>query len=291
MDLRRLRYFLAVADHGSMAKAADVLDVAQPTLSQQIRALERDLGSVLFDRTGRGMQLTEAGRVLRNHALPLIAQSEAARAAIAELEGAAAGELRIGVIPTFNTAFLPRVVAQFTQRYPGVHLIVEEATAHAVETGIVAGQYDLGVAFAPPDHAELGVKILFEERLALIATRNHPLASSRSVPLSSLADIPLVLLTRAFATRRLLDRAIEGRVKLRVRVEMNSIEALLALVRAGVAPTVLADKSLGAPRDLAIVPIGPQVIRRKAALLWPIHRYNTAATRAFLDLARQLIRS
>lgn len=290
MDLRRLHYFLAVAEHGSMARAVDVLHIAQPTLSQQIRALEQDLGTVLFDRTGRGMELTEAGRLLRNHALPLIAQAQAARTAIAELEGAVTGNLRIGIIPTFNTAFLPRVVAQFTEQHPGVRLVVEQATAHAVEAGIIAGDYDLGVAFAPAHHRELGVKVLFEERLALVAAKNHPLARSRSVSLSSLHKIPLVLLTRDFATRRLLDRAVEERVELDVRVEMNSIEALLALARAGVAPTILTDKSLGAPRDLAIVPIGPQAIRRNAALLWHTHRYNTAAARAFLDLARKLIR-
>jgi len=289
IDLRRLQYFVAVAEHGTMAKAVDAVGVAQPTLSQQIRALEHDLGTILFDRTGRGMELTEAGRTLRDHALPLIAQAQAARVAITELEGVAAGELRIGAIPTFNTAFLPRVVARFAERYPGVRLTVEQAPAQAIESGIMAGRYDLGIAFAPPHHAELGVKILFEERLALVVAKDHPLAASRIIPLSALDSIPLALLTHAFATRRLLDRAVEGRTTLQVRIEMNSIEALLALARDGTAPTVLTDKSLGSPRDLAIVPIGPQAIRRKAALLWPVHRYNSAAARAFLDMTAKLI--
>jgi DNA-binding transcriptional LysR family regulator len=290
MDLRRLTYFLAVAEHGSMAKAAGALDVSQPTLSQQIRALESDLASVLFDRTGRGMQLTEPGRLLRDHARRLLANAEAARTALAELEGGMSGTLRFGVIHTYSTAFLPKIISAFSERFPGVSLNVEEATAIGIEDAIVAGTLDLGLAFAPPQHTDLGVDVLFEERLVLVGAKGGAFSSRRSISLAALQQIPLALLTRAFATRRILDAAVGANDKLDIRVEMNSVEALIELAKGGSFPTVLADRSFGSRTDIDIVPIGPPWIRRSGALLWDAHRYQTAAARAFMAVVRRQIR-
>ena len=290
MDLRRLKYFLAVAEHGSMAKAAGALDVSQPTLSQQIGALERDLASVLFDRTGRGMQLTEPGRLLCDHARRLLANAAAARIAIAELESGTSGMLSVGIIHTYSTAFLPKVIAAFGKLHPGVSLTVEEATAVGVERAILSGKLDVGIAFAPPEHPELGVDVLFEERLALVLAKGHAWSSRRSIPITSLRQIPLALLTRAFATRRILDAALGPGSKLDIKVEMNSVEALIELAKDGGFPTVLADRSLGSRKDLAVVPIGPPWIKRSGALLWDAHRYQTAAARAFMAVVRQHMR-
>ena len=290
MDLRRLKYFLAVAEHGSLAKAAGALEVSQPTLSQQIGALERDLASVLFDRTGRGMQLTEPGRLLCDHARRLLANAEAARIAIAELESGTSGMVSVGIIHTYSTAFLPKVIAAFGKLHPGVSLKVEEATALGVERAILSGRLDVGIAFAPPEHPELGVDVLFEERLALVLAKNHAWSSRRSIPITSLRQIPLALLTSAFATRRILDAALGPGSKLDIKVEMNSVEALIELAKDGGFPTVLADRSLGSRKDLAVVPIGPPWIKRSGALLWDAHRYQTAAARAFMAVVRQHMR-
>jgi LysR family cyn operon transcriptional activator len=290
MDLRRLRYFLAVTEHGSMAAAASAIEMAQPTLSQQIRALEDSLGSVLFDRTGRGMQLTEPGRVLLAHAQRLVAQAEAARTAVLELESGAVGTVRVGVIHTYNTAFLPRVLGEFARRFPGVSLLVEEATASEIEKAVMLGHYDLGLAFSPTRSTEIASDVLFDEALVLVTGRQDPLADRSAIELGALAGIPLALLTRAFSTRRLLDTAAGDDIVLNVRLEMNSIEALLELARQGVFPTVLADKSLVGRPDLAMIPITRPHVRRSAALLWDTHRYQTKATRAFMEIARSVIK-
>lgn len=291
MDPRRLGYFLAIATHKRMAKAAEALGVAQPTLSQQIRALEQDLGTVLFNRTPQGMQLTETGHALREHAQRLMVQTYAARTAIAELEGGMAGTLRVGVIYTYSTTFLPKIIGSFGEKYPDVRLSVEVGSANDVERRILSGDLDLAIAFAPPQHAELGVDLLFEERLVLVLAKsqNHP--RQQSITLPSLARRPLALLTTAFATRRILDASLPPDTKLDVRVEMNSVEALIELAKSGGLPTVLADRSLNARKDLAIIPIGPPWIRRSGALLWDAHRYQTAAARAFMAIARKTTKS
>jgi LysR family cyn operon transcriptional activator len=287
MDPRRLGYFLAIATHKRMAKAAEALGVAQPTLSQQIRALEQDLGTVLFNRTPQGMQLTETGHALREHAQRLMVQTEAARTAIAELEGGMAGTLRVGVIYTYSTTFLPKIIGSFGEKYPEVRLSVEVGSANDVEQRILSGDLDLAIAFAPPQHAELGVDLLFEERLVLVLARSQNQPRQQSITLPALARRPLALLTTAFATRRILDQSLPPDTKLDVRVEMNSVEALIELAKSGGLPTVLADRSLNARKDLAIIPIGPPWIRRSGALLWDAHRYQTAAARAFMAIARK----
>lgn len=290
MDPRRLGYFLAIATHGRMAKAAEVLGVAQPTLSQQIRALEQDLGTVLFDRTANGMQLTETGIALREHAQRLLIQTEAARTAIAELEGGMTGTLRVGVIHTYATAFLPKIIGSFGEKYPNVRLSVEADNARGVEQRILSGHLDLGIAFDPPQHPELGVDRLFEERLVLVLAKSQNKPPLKSISLVALAQRPLALLTRAFATRRILDESLTPNTRLDIRVEMDSVEALIELAKSGGLPTVLADRSLDARTDLAMIPIGPPWIRRSGALLWDAHRYQTAAARAFMAIARNTTR-
>lgn len=291
MDPRRLGYFLAIASHKRMAKAAEALGVAQPTLSQQIRALEQDLGTVLFNRTPQGMQLTETGHALREHAQRLMVQTEAARTAIAELEGGMAGTLRVGVIYTYSTTFLPKIIGSFGEKYPEVRLSVEVGSANDVEQRILSGDLDLAIAFAPPQHAELGVDLLFEERLVLVLAKSQNQPRQQSITLPALAHRPLALLTTAFATRRILDQSLPPDTKLDVRVEMNSVEALIELAKSGGLPTVLADRSLNTRKDLSIIPIGPPWIRRSGALLWDAHRYQTAAARAFMAIARKTTKS
>ncbi|MDB5618732.1 LysR substrate-binding domain-containing protein [Tardiphaga sp.] len=291
MDPRRLGYFLAIVAHGRMAKAAEVLGVAQPTLSQQIRALEQDLGTVLFDRTSNGMQLTATGLALREHAERLIVQSKAARTAIAELEGGMTGTLRVGVIHTYSMAFLPQMIGSFSRKYPNVRLKVEASNARSVEQRILSGHLDVGIAFDPPQHLELGVDRLFEERLVLVLAKSQNRPPQQSISLAALARRPLALLTTAFATRRILDESLGPDVKLDIRVEMDSVEALIELARSGGLPTVLADRSLNARKDLAVIPIGPPWIRRSGALLWDAHRYQTAAARAFMAIARSTTKS
>jgi LysR family cyn operon transcriptional activator len=214
-------------------------------------------------------------------------QTEAARTAIAELEGGMAGTLRVGVIYTYSTTFLPKIIGSFGEKYPEVRLSVEVGSANDVEQRILSGDLDLAIAFAPPQHAELGVDLLFEERLVLVLAKSQNQSRQQSITLQALAQRPLALLTPAFATRRILDQSLPPDTKLDVRVEMNSVEALIELAKSGGLPTVLADRSLNARKDLAIIPIGPPWIRRSGALLWDAHRYQTAAARAFMAIARK----
>ena len=120
------------------------------------------------------------------------------------------------------------------------------------EQGILNGRYDVGLAFDPPEHEQLAVAPLFDEHLVFVCSRSSRHANRKAIELRQLSNIPLALLTQAFATRRLLDAATEGKATLDVQIEMNSVEALLELARRNIAPTIIANRSLAARTDAAL---------------------------------------
>ncbi|WP_435007297.1 transcriptional regulator CynR [Tundrisphaera lichenicola] len=287
MELRHLRYFLAVADALHFTRAAEVLHVSQPTLSLQIMELERMLGAPLFDRTGRTVRLTEAGHVFRRHAIGALREVETGTSAVSDLIGLRRGNLKIGVTHSFSTALIPKAVARFRLDHPGVGLAIEKTSGRAIEQALVAGTLNLGIAYAPPESAEIVAETLFEEEVVLIVASGHPLADRSRVGLSELAGHPLALISREFSTRRLIDdRLREAGVEPVVAVEMNDIDSLLEVVRLGNGATVLSRRAVNDGRGLAQVPIQGPRMARTAALLWHREAYRTSAAIAFATAIR-----
>ena len=205
MELRHLRYFLAAADALHFTKAAEALNVSQPTLSLQIKELERELGTPLFDRVGRSVRLTAAGELFRRHAVAGPARSRAGSRGRRGPPGIAAGAAAGGGDSLLQRGPDPRAIASFRQRYPAVSALIERTSGRAIEQGLVAGSLDLGIAFAPPESPHIEAETLFDAEIVLITTPDHRLARRARVKLAELDRLPLVLPTREFATRRLLD--------------------------------------------------------------------------------------
>src|SRR5579885_1042668 len=169
MEVRQLRYFLAVAECGSFTRGAEKVAVSQPSLSVQIAALEEELGAPLFDRLGRHVALTEAGRMFREHAERVLREMELAAQSIRELSGAEHGRLLGGAVSTVNSYLVPPVVCRFKQRFPRVHLQVQALPSSAIEAELAANRLDLGVCLLPVANERLIVRRLFTETLTLIA--------------------------------------------------------------------------------------------------------------------------
>jgi LysR family cyn operon transcriptional activator len=281
METRHLRYFLAVAATQHMTRAAEQVNVTQSTLSHQIRQLEELLGTVLFDRVGRGIRLTQAGEVFRGFAQRALKEIEDGAMALSELDNLVRGHLRIGVIHTFNSTLIPPVMSKFVTAYSSVHVTVEEMTALKTEESIMEGDIDLGIAFAPCTHKEIESERLFDEELVLITHKDKLARAGRTMHASGLAELKLALLTRRYMTRRLIDEAFGQYVGGNVILEMNSIDALLNTVRTGALSTVLSDRAIGNDRELIKTRITRPTVVRTAALLWHKERYRTAAAREF----------
>ncbi|MDQ7040988.1 MAG: LysR substrate-binding domain-containing protein [Rhodothermus sp.] len=288
MELRALRYLLAVAEAGNFTRAAERCFVSQPALSQQIRKLEEELGEVLVDRSLTPVRLTAAGEVVVAHARRMLAELAAMRVALDELQGLRRGHLIIGAVQTVRTYLMPYAVTTFARTYPDVRLQVLELPADEVEAGVLEGRFHLGLSFVPTVQEGLDTEPLFTEELVLIVPPDHALAGQQVVPLEVLAQTPLALLPAMYCTRRLWDRWVRAvGLHPRIRLEMNTIEGLLHAVRMLGMATVLPALTLHLEiaHDLRAVRL-PRPPCRTVGIIYRQGAYRCLAARTFAEVLR-----
>ena len=235
-DLRRLRYFVAVAEELHFGRAARRLNVSQPPLSVQIRTLEREIGTPLLIRTQRRVELTEAGRVLLEEARRLLDQAEAAVVHARRAAEGAVGRLTIGFVSTVDYSILPPLVRRFRQKHPGIALKLLELTGDRQQALLQSGELDLGLSILPSPASSLTMRPVFREPLIAAVPTNHPLAGRRRIALRSLAAEAFVQFPRELAPG-LYDLAIAACQKAgftpHLAQEAIQMQTILGLVAAG----------------------------------------------------------
>src|SRR5712671_138896 len=183
MEIHQLRYFCAVARAGSFTRAAEELGIAQSSLSQQIRALEKKIGTPLFERLGRSVRLTTFGEALRAPALNILQQVTMAEDSLANLRDGVRGRLRFGVIPTILPYWIAPHIGEFRNLFPEVDLqLIEDSTARLVEQ-LQSGDLDIAVASLPVKNPDIICSEVFREPLLLAVSKGHPLAVKATVDL------------------------------------------------------------------------------------------------------------
>ncbi|HEX2130847.1 MAG TPA: LysR family transcriptional regulator [Actinophytocola sp.] len=244
MDVRQLQYFLAVVDHGSVHRAARELFVAQPSVSQALRALERDLGADLFHRTGRRLVLTPAGEQLIDPARDVLRGMHLARATVAAVDGLRGGRLIVASMPSQAVAPLAGMISRFAARYPDVEVVVRAAaTPPEVVEAVRVGAVELGVLGAPvaPELDGLVVTPLETQRFVLVAASEDDLPAGQPVPPETLRGCRLIVGQPGTGMRRVADDIVRVAEGSRVAVEVGHREAVLPLVLAGVGVAVLSE--------------------------------------------------
>ncbi|MFE5538589.1 transcriptional regulator CynR [Streptomyces sp. NPDC056492] len=289
LELRHLRYLLAVAEHGSFTRAAEELHVSQPTLSQQIKQLERTVGVQLLDRTGRAVRLTDAGATFVPYARRALQDLAAAERAVLDVADLSRGSLRLAMTPTFTAYLLGPLAAGLHARHPGITLNVKEMAQGQLESALLADTVDLGIAFPGAHLPGIAAAELFTETLGLVVGPDHPHAGrTEPLPVAELPTCPLALLSGDFATRAHVDAYFRlHRVAPPIAVEANSISALTEIVRRTGLATVLPDALTRGDTPLHPVPLDPALPARTVVLLRRESAYESAAVRAFTSLARQ----
>jgi DNA-binding transcriptional LysR family regulator len=234
--MRQLEVFLAVARAGSFRRAADGLHLSQPALSQHVGELERGLGARFFDRRGRTVTLTEAGRILEDHALRLFATLAGAREAIADLDGGRRGTLVVGASTTPGIYLMPALLGEFERDYPGISVDLRIANSRLIEEQIRANELDLGVVGAHPG-LRAGEKCLAAsllDELVLIVSPTHPWAGRRQVDPSRLALERVLMREDGSATRQVTERALQrAGVGIGRTLALGHTEAIKQAVMAG----------------------------------------------------------
>jgi LysR family transcriptional regulator, cyn operon transcriptional activator len=286
MLLRHIKYFLAVVEHGGFTRAAAALHVSQPALSQQIRQLEESLGVTLFDRTGRQVRLTDAGKAYRLYARRALLDLEAGKRALHDVQDLSRGTLRLGMTPTFTSYLAGPLVEAFQRHYQGITLALKEMPQDRLEDMLSDDQLDLGIGFDEARSPDIEAQPLFVETLALVVGKAHPCAGKRTIGLRALNDESLILLSGEFATREQIDRYCwQHAVNPRVAIEANSVGMVMEMVRRTTLSTLLPAAIATQHPDLFAVSLKPGLLKRTAVLLRRKGAYQSAASRAFSELA------
>ena len=287
MELRHLRYFLAIADTRSFTRGAERLHVTQPTLSHQIKQLERLIGTILFERSTKEVELTAAGRLFKPYCERILKEIESSELAISELEGLMRGTLRMGVFHSFSHSMLPPIMSEFALRYPGVHVTARLVPRVDMERDLLNAELDMAVAYITDDNEQIVADRLFDEELVLVVGSKHPLAGRKSMPMRELAKLPLVLLTPEFGARQFVDRFFASTgLRPHVVIEMNAIEPILATTRDSGLATVLSAGAIVEVTGLHIVRLTNPAPKRTVGILWRRNGHRSAAAERMADMIK-----
>ncbi|WP_033279030.1 MULTISPECIES: LysR family transcriptional regulator [unclassified Streptomyces] len=291
MQFQQLQYFVAVAETRHFTRAADLVHVAQPSLSQQIKALERELGADLFLRARGNITLTDAGEALLPLARRILADADTARHEVQELAQLRSGRIRLGATPSLCTGLLPDVLRAFHDRYPGIRLLIEEGGSHDLVRELARGALDLALVVLPlptPSPALTTVELLREDLVVVSSPEAPAPGRGRTVRISDLEGERLVMFRHGYDLRELTVAACRAEgFEPDFAVEGGEMDAVLGFVRAGlgvaVVPRMVATKS---GRGLRVTSLARPGLHRTIALA---HRSDVAPPRAARELQRMLL--
>jgi LysR family cyn operon transcriptional activator len=284
MELRQLNYFIKAAELLHFTEAAAASFVTQSTLSQQIKQLEEELGMLMFDRVGKHVRLTEAGKVFLVHARQILLDVKKSRQAIFELNNMIVGDLRIGSTYAFSSMLLP-ALAPFSSMYPGIKIIVEYGTAGELEHKLKQAELDVIVAFHDQsDNVGLEMEPLFSSRIMMVVAKTHPLAGLKKISLNELGKIELILPSKGFSSRDLLDELFsKKKIVPLIKIEMNDVHSLLSMVSEGHWATIINEKAIIQWNELTTVPIAGKEYFKQAFILWEKGVYRKKSATLFIE--------
>lgn len=290
MEIYQLRSFLTIVREGNYTKAAKKLFLTQPALSLQIKALEEALGEPLFEREGRKIYLTEAGRILMERAEQILSLVEQTSQEVGALHGLQAGQLAIGTNDSNCLYLLPELIQLFRQQFPGVELHLTNRHSTEVASLVAEGLVDFGLVTLPVPNPHLKSEVLFQREDVVVCSPDHPLSRQATVSLTELVQYPLLLLDQGSSSRILFDQLLaKADLVLNTIMELGSIEVIKRFVEidlgVSIIPKFTAEQELKAGRLHAIhldwlPPRFVGLIQRRNGYLSP-------AAQMFLELLKQ----
>jgi LysR family transcriptional regulator, hydrogen peroxide-inducible genes activator len=285
MELQQLRYFCAIADTGSFTRAAQQTHVSQPSLSQQLRKLEDELGARLFDRLGRTVQLTEAGRLFLPNARAVLRDLEAARSDVIERKMSIGGPISIGVIPTIAPYFLPPILATFSRKYPEARVSVAEEITPVLLERLRAVTMDAAIVALPLQGRSHDFQTfpLMVEKLYAVLPKRHALTKRRAVSLEELQDDPFLLLRDGHCFRETTVAACKrAGLSPKIMFESGQFSSILSMVSAGLGVSIVPAMALEKRPGCRYVPLSDERAARTIGVVTLNGRSRTRATEAFL---------
>jgi LysR family nitrogen assimilation transcriptional regulator len=298
MNLKQLEYFVSVAELGSFSKAAIVLQVAQPALSRQVRALELAMRETLLLRNGRGVCLTDAGNRLYEHSVGILQVVSHAREDMETRRGEPGGRIVIGLPPSIGRQLTLPLVETFQRQLPRAQLALVEGLSAHISEWIASGRVDIGLVHNPDAHSAVAATPILDEELCLVGPSPKRRRRTRQqtpspLPLAQLGEYPLIMPERSQAFRKLVEAqaALSG-LKLDIRWEVSGISSLLDLVCAGYGYAVLTASAVAASArgdELCARPLTEPRLSTTLCLAVSSHKRPSALARHTRRLLTELI--
>jgi DNA-binding transcriptional LysR family regulator len=290
-NLNQLRIFSEISKAGNITRAAERLKLSQPAVSKQLVELEQSVGMALFDRLPRGVRLTAAGEILRDHAARIFATEIAAEQELAELAGLSRGRLSVGASTTIGSYLVPRLFGEFHRAHPQIQLELEIANTAAIQDAVLDNRVDLGLTEGFVASDALDVEIVHRDEMVAIAAKGHPLLLRAPLPARALADTAFILREKGSGTRDVIEAALaEAGVAVEPTMSLGSTEAVKNAVAAGLGVAIVSrlavELELGAGH-LALLELSDLRIRRALHLVRLRSKRTFPAVDAFVRVLRR----
>lgn len=292
MDLRTLRAFVEVVRQGGFSAAAKSLNSTQPTVSKAVRQLEDEIGASLLDRLGHRIHPTAAGEMVYRRAIAMLAERENLQADLADLRGLKRGRLQLGLSRIGSSVLFAPLFAQYRSRYPGVEIQLIEHGSLQLEQLVEAGELELGVSLLPvPEN--FCWQLMHDDPLMALLPPGHHLEGRSKVRLVELADSPFIMFETGFALNPLIEDACRRRGFVpHAAARSGQADFIMALVAAGLGvallPKLILENRVKSPITCAL--LDEQDLRWRAALAWRQGTQLSPPARAWIDLAREVLK-
>lgn len=292
MELKQLEYFYAVCQELHFTRAAEKVGISQPSLSQQIKLLEHEIGTPLFDRIGKKTALTESGKLLLQYTRKIFYEVEQAKTSIDELNGLQRGTILVGTLLTVEDYLITPTLLSFHQKYPGVKISVFGLRTGDIHKQLIENKLDLGIVFLPMKGDELESISLSTEEMAFAVPEGHPLENQDMLDVEVLKTTPSILLPQQYFIRNLIDEACKDLGFLPKPIfEITTMQSLINMVMKGVGVTILPKpylEYLNHPH-IRIIPILKPNLSREIGVVYRKDKYLSAATHAFISALKETV--
>jgi DNA-binding transcriptional LysR family regulator len=284
MELRHLIYFVAVAERLNFSRAAEELHVAQPAISQQVRALEEELGIALFDRVGKRVALTEAGRALLPHARQILNGVEAARSEIRERGSLKRGTVSLGAPPTVSAHALPTKITAFEQKYPGLDVVLREAGTETLVDLVQQGQLDMAIVSTDVLPPSIEATPFLEEAYVLAVGAKHHLCKHKTISVAELAKESFIMFPQGYKLREVTMIACRtAGFEPKIALDGGGMQSALQFVAAGLGVALVPELALTDTNNICALRIADQNLHRTLGLVWRRGAHLSPAARALRE--------
>ncbi len=292
MDFGQVEAFVQVAAHRSFSRAAEVLQLTQPSITARIQSLEREVGEELFERGGRGVRLTDAGLAFLPYAERILQTLLEGRDAVDEVRNVQLGSLRLGSALTISTYVLPKILHVFRQRYPGVDVVIRTGRSEQVLSMLLGDEVQVGLVRSL-SQPEVETVHLYDDKIVLVAYPQHPFAETRTTTVEDAASQPIILFDRGSSYYGLIHNFFrQAGVVPNVAMELDSLEATKRMVEEGLGialvPLVTIERELEAGILVKVDLVDAEPIKRPISLIYRRHRKRPRTVQAFIDTMAEI---